>query len=90
MADQSPESWTALFQALEKYGFPMGVIVGAIGLGVAIKRGWLFIGDRTKLAVALAVAQKELEHERHLNEDLKKQLAEAQSLLVADIAPDTA
>jgi len=75
VAEPTPESWQAIFAALEKYGFPMGIIVGAVALAVSIKRGWLFIGDRTKLAVALAVSEKELQHEREENAELREENA---------------
>lgn len=88
MASEGPEGWQALIDGLAKYGFPGGVIVGAIGLAVSIKRGWLFIGDRTKLAVLLAVAEKENEHKSARIAELEGQLAEAQSML-AKSAADT-
>ena len=87
MADSNPESWQAIFAALEKYGFPMGIIVGAVALAIAIKRGWLFIGDRTKLAVALAVSEKELQHEREENAELREENAGLKNRLALLSAP---
>lgn len=87
MADSNPESWQAIFAALEKYGFPMGVIVGAIALGIAIKRGWVFIGDRTKLAAALAVREIELKHEREENAELREENATLKNRLALLSAP---
>lgn len=83
MAQGGPEEWFSL-QTIKEYG--AGIVIGAVGLAIAIKRGWLFIGDRTKLAVALAVSEKDNEHKQARIAELERQLSEAQTLLAKDVA----
>lgn len=83
MAQPGPDEWFSL-ETIKEYG--AGIVIGAVGLAIAIKRGWLFIGDRTKLAVALAVAEKDNEHMKARIAELEKQLQETQALLAKDVA----
>lgn len=71
-----PEEWFSL-EAIKEYG--AGIVLGAVGLSIAIKRGWIFVGDRTKLAVALAIAEKDNEHKAAEIESLKAQIVELQA-----------
>jgi len=77
---QGPESWLSLETIKEGGGW---MAAGAILLGIAIKRGWVFIGDRTKLAVALAKAEKEIEHQHARILKLEADLAERDEKLGA-------
>ena len=81
---QGPEEWFTL-ETLTKHA--TGIVLGATGLAIAIKRGWVFIGDRTKLAneladteTKLAVAIKDIEFRDHKIEALeaKVQMLETQ------------
>lgn len=83
-SEGGPEGLHALISVWEKYGFPGGIIIGALAVAISIKRGWLFIGDRTKLAVALAVSEKEIEYLQSEIASLKAQLEEAQKIIATN------
>jgi len=68
-----PQEWLKP-EVVEKWGFPGGIISGAVLIFIAAKRGWLVVGDKLQLAVACARLEEEVKH-------LRAEIAERDTLI---------
>lgn len=67
-----PQEWLKP-ETLEKWGFPGGIISGAVLIFMAARRGWLVVGDKMELAVACARLEERV---KHLESEIEERDAE--------------